>query len=121
LDRPDISGRAFNISSSVALTWNEFLIAFAKALGATPVRRIPPRMLRIETKFLAPVRRIAAIAVRSAATEAITPSLAALWRQDIRIDCSAAEAALALPRTPPDRMIAAAVVRPHALMEHALS
>ena len=38
-----------------------------------------------------------AMAVRVAATEAITPSLAALWRQDIRIDCTAARAALALP------------------------
>jgi nucleoside-diphosphate-sugar epimerase len=120
LDAPDVSGRTFNVSSSAGLTWNEFLIAFAKALGATPVRRIPPRMLRIETKLLAPVRRIAAIAVRSPATEAISPSLAALWAQDIRIDCSAAEAALALPRTPPGRMIAAVVRHERSLIEPAL-
>jgi nucleoside-diphosphate-sugar epimerase len=121
LSAPDIAGKVFNVSSSAELTWNEFLIAFAKALGATPVRRVPQRILRIETKLLAPVRKIAAIAVRSPATEAITPSLAALWQQDIRIDCSAAETALALPRTPVDRMIAAAVVRrEQSLMEPAL-
>ena len=111
LNAPGISGRAFNISSSAELTWNEFFIAFAKALGATPVRRVPQRVLRIETKLLAPIRRIAAIAVRSSLTEAITPSLMSLWRQDIRIECSAAEDALALPRTPVDQMIAA--VLPH--------
>ena len=119
LDAPGISGKAFNISSSRELTWNEFLVAFAKALGATPVRRIPPRMLRIETKLLAPIRRIAALAIRSPATEAITPSLAALWRQDIRIDCAAAEAALALPRTSADRMIAATLR--HQMREPVLS
>jgi hypothetical protein len=71
--------------------------------------------------LLAPVRRIAAIAVRSPATEAITPSLAALWAQDIRIDCSAAEAALGLPRTSTDWMIEAAVRHERGLVEAALS
>ena len=121
LDAPNVSGLAFNISSSAELTWNQFLIAFAKALGATPVRRIPPRMLRIETKLLAPIRRIASMAVRSPATEAITPSLAALFRQDIRIDCSAAEAALSLRRTTPEQMIAATLRDERALKESALS
>jgi 2-alkyl-3-oxoalkanoate reductase len=121
LDAPDILGRAFNVSSSADLTWNEFLVAFAKALGATPVRRIAPRTLRIETKILAPVRRIAGIVARSPVTEAITPSLAALWGQDIRIDCTAAEQALALSRTTPDRMIAAAVRHENGLTEPALS
>ena len=105
LDAPDISGQAFNVSSSAELTWNAFLMAFGRALGATPVRRIPSRRLRIETKLLAPVRRIAGMAVRWPATEAITPSLAALWRQDIRIDCTAARSALWLPQTPVGQMI----------------
>ena len=117
----DLSGQVFNVSSSADLTWNEFLVAFGKALGATPVRRISPRMLRLETKVLAPVRRIAAMAVRSPATEAITPSLAALWRQDIRIDCTAAEIALALPRTPPDRMIAMSLKQGQPRLERTLS
>jgi nucleoside-diphosphate-sugar epimerase len=109
LDAPDIAGRAFNVSSTNELTWNEFLVAFAMALGATPVRRIPARTLRIETTLLAPLRRIGSLIGRAPVTEAITPSLAALWRQDIRIDCSAAEAMLGLLRTPVDQMIAAAV------------
>ncbi len=121
LDAPEASGMTFNISSSAELTWNEFLIAFAKALGATPVRRISPRMLRIETKLLAPVRRIAAMALRSPATEAITPSLAALWAQDIRIDSRAAEAVLGLPRTTVGQMIAVAVLHEGSLKEPALT
>jgi 2-alkyl-3-oxoalkanoate reductase len=112
LDADVMPGQAFNISSAAELTWNEFLVAFGKALGATPVQRIPSRTLRIETKLLAPIRRVAGMAIRSPATEAITPSLAALWRQDIRIDCTAAEQALALPRTTTERMIASVVGRP---------
>ena len=119
LDAPDVCGQAFNVSSSSDLTWNAFLIAFAKALGATPVRRIPSRTLRIETKLLAPVRRIAGLAIRSPVTEAITPSLAALWRQGIQIDCRAGEKALSLSRTTPERMIAAVTTQPRSVREPA--
>ena len=121
LESPQVSGRTFNVSSACDLTWNAFLVRFGKALGATPVRRISARRLRIETKLLAPVRRVAAMAVGSPWTEAITPSLAALWRQDIRVDCAAAEAALATPRTPVDEMIAAVVRTEGAARERAFS
>ena len=57
LDARGIAGETFNLSSSAELTWNEFLVRFAKALGATPVKRIAPRMLKLETKLLAPVRK----------------------------------------------------------------
>jgi|tagenome__1003787_1003787.scaffolds.fasta_scaffold20926772_2 nucleoside-diphosphate-sugar epimerase len=109
LDAPEAAGRTFNISSTAALTWNEFLVRFARALGATPVKRVPSRMLKLEVKVLAPLCKIAGKAVHAPWTEAITPSLAALWAQDIHIDSSAAVAALSMPQTPPDQMIAAAV------------
>jgi nucleoside-diphosphate-sugar epimerase len=109
LDAQGVCGQAFNVSSVVDLTWNEFLVAFGKAIGATPIRRISSRQLRMETKVLAPLRRIAALGLRSAATEAITPSLAALWQQDIRIDCTAACAMLGLRPATVAQMIAAVV------------
>ena len=109
LDAPRVSGQAFNVSNPARLTWNEFLMRFGIALGATPVRRITPRMLKIETKLLAPVRRVAAKGTHHPATEAITPSLAALWAQDIRIDSSAASRVLGMPITSIEQMIAAAV------------
>lgn len=119
LQAQGVSGRAFNVSSPADLTWNEFLVSFAKALGATPVARVSARSLKIETRLLAPVRRVASKVVHSPLTEAITPSLAMLWSQDIRIDSSAAEAALSLPRTPPDRMIAAVVSQRQLIQEAA--
>jgi nucleoside-diphosphate-sugar epimerase len=109
MDAPGVTGRTFNVSSSAELTWNEFLVRFARALGATPVKRISPRMLKVETNLLAPMRKIAGKALHSPATEAVTPSLGALFAQDIRIDSRAAVAALSMPQTPVDPMIAAAV------------
>lgn len=109
MDAPDVSGRAFNISSPAELTWNQFLMTFGRALDATPVRRIPARVIKIETKILAPFRRIAAKATKAPWTEAITPSLIALFQQDIRIDSSAARSALWLHHTTPAQMIAAAL------------
>jgi nucleoside-diphosphate-sugar epimerase len=109
LDTPGMSGEAFNISSVCDLTWNEFLIALGKAIGAVPIRRISARRLRVETRVLAPILRIVGRAVRGSATEAITPSLAALWRHDIRVDCTAARSALDLRQTPVQDIIAAVV------------
>jgi 2-alkyl-3-oxoalkanoate reductase len=109
LDAPGITGRVFNISSNCELTWNEFFKTFGQELGAVPIRRLSARRLQIETQILAPVRRVMAMAVRSPWTEAVTPSLAALWRQDIRIDCAAARRLLVLPATSVDEMIGSVV------------
>jgi nucleoside-diphosphate-sugar epimerase len=109
LDAPGAAGRAFNVSGPEVPTWNEFLVRFGIALGATPVRRVTPRALRLETRLLAPLRRIAAKAVDHPATEAVTPSLAALFAQDIRIDSSAAAGVLGMPATPVGQMIDASV------------
>lgn len=121
LDAPDVGGRVFNVSSPADQTWNQFLMMFGKALGATPLRRVPARMLRVETKLLAPFRRVAAKATKAPWTEAITPSLAALFRQDIRIDSSAARSALWLPQTTPEQMVAAALRDDRTKQELALS
>ena len=112
LEAPSIGGRTFNVSNPDIPSWNDFLIRFGIALGATPIRRIPERALRIETKWLAPLRRIAGKRLKHPATEAITPSLAALFAQDIQIDSSAAATVLAMPATPIARMIETALRRP---------
>jgi hypothetical protein len=78
-------------------------------------------MLRVETKVLAPFRRVAAKATQAPWTEAITPSLAALFRQDIRIDSSAARNALWLPQTTPEQMVAAVLRDDRTKQELALS
>jgi 2-alkyl-3-oxoalkanoate reductase len=109
LGAPDASGRTYNVSSSAELTWNAFLKQFAQALGATPVRRIPGWSMKLETKLLAAPRRIGSKFVRHAATEALTPSLSALFTQEVTIDFTAMQRQLGVEPTSMERMIVEAV------------
>lgn len=102
---PGVATRAYNLAMANAPDWNAYLIAFARALGAVPVRRIGARRLKIETKLLAPPLKIAEIVAGKAGRgEAvpppIPPSLARLFRQDIRLVSDRAEAELGVRWTP---------------------
>lgn len=102
---PGAPGRAFNIAMSGPPTWNEYLIAFAIALGATPVRRMTMRRWSIETKLLAPPLKVAELAlgrmpfIGRRLPPAIPPSFRRLCTQEIRLDVSAAEDILGLKWT----------------------
>lgn len=92
--------RTYNLAMRGQPSWNEFLVGFATALRAVPVRRITPRRLKIETKLLAPPLKIAEILCRSARIDPhrlpppIPPSLLRLMSQDIRLDSTRAETEL---------------------------
>jgi nucleoside-diphosphate-sugar epimerase len=102
LRRTAVEGQAFNLAMNAPPTWNEYLIAFARSLGAVPVARIGRRQLKIEAKLLAPPLKIAEILCRKARIgaahlpEAMPPSLLRLFQQDIRLDVARAEQALQL-------------------------
>ncbi len=99
---PGVAGQAFNLAMPRPPTWNEYFIAFARALGAVPVARIGRQRLKIETKLLAPPLKIAEILCSKAGVtalhlpEAIPPSLLRLWQQDIRLDVTRADQLLQL-------------------------
>jgi nucleoside-diphosphate-sugar epimerase len=99
---PGLDGQAFNLAMAQPPTWNEYLVAFARALGAVPVARIGGRWLKIETKLLAPPLKIAEIVCSKAGLptarlpEAVPPSLLRLFQQDIRLDSAHAEQSLQL-------------------------
>jgi nucleoside-diphosphate-sugar epimerase len=105
LDAPGVSGQAFNVSNPTVPSWNEFLVRFGLALNAAPIRRITARQLKLETKLLAPACRILARRFDHPLTEAITPSLLALFAQDIRLDPAAATRLLDMPATSVEQMI----------------
>ncbi|MFJ2994859.1 NAD-dependent epimerase/dehydratase family protein [Pandoraea sp. NPDC087047] len=104
LRRPEAGGQAYNLAMANAPRWNEYFIAYAMALGATPVKRIGGRRLKIETKLIAPALKIAEIAGRKIGLKglppALAPSLARLWQQDICLDASRAEKTFNLTWTP---------------------
>jgi nucleoside-diphosphate-sugar epimerase len=92
---PGMNGRAFNLATLEALSWNEFLSRFAIALCAVPVRRIGARRLKIEGKLLAPPLKILEIFGGRLGLRRLPPpipnSLLRLMAQDIKLDCRRAQ------------------------------
>ena len=92
---PDAEGRAFNLATPEVLSWNDFLIRFAIALRAVPVRRIGARRLSTESKLLAPPLKILEILGGKLGMRRlpppIPPSLMRLMAQDIRLDSRRAQ------------------------------
>jgi nucleoside-diphosphate-sugar epimerase len=101
-------GGTYNLAAPNPPTWNEYFVAYAKALGAVPARRISRRHLLLESKLLAPPLKIAELAVRAARLRGLAlpppmpPSLLALFRQRIRLNSTKATEQLGLRWTPLD-------------------
>ncbi|WP_322034092.1 NAD(P)-dependent oxidoreductase [Paraburkholderia sp. J76] len=104
LRTPASGAQAYNLAMAQAPRWNEYFVAYARILGATPVERIGMRRLAFETKVLAPALKIAEIAGRKiggvTVPPPLPPSLARLWQQDIRLDARRAQAAFGITWTP---------------------
>ncbi len=113
IQRPGIAGEAFNLGDRDPGTWNSYFMRFAQAIGATPVRRISGRWLKIETKLLAPLLKVGQIAggrvgLGQLAADPLPGSLLSLWQQDIQLDHRKADDYLGFARTPPDAALASA-------------
>jgi len=103
---PAAAGRAFNIAMAGPPSWNEYLIAYAIALGATPVRRMTRRRWMLESRLLAPPLKVAELTIgrfpfiARLVPPPIPPSFRRLCTQEIRLDVTAAEEILGLQWTP---------------------
>ena len=111
LQQPAAIGQTFNLAMEHPPTWNEYFIAFAKALGAVPVQRITRRQLVLETKALAIPLKAAEIALRPLGLGAklpppIPPSLLSLMRQEIQLDSTRALQMLGWSSRPLNQAIA---------------
>ncbi|WP_338662372.1 NAD-dependent epimerase/dehydratase family protein [Pararoseomonas sp. SCSIO 73927] len=110
LRRPEATGEAFNVSDPDPGDWNAYFLCLARAIGATPLRRIPGWQLKAE-KLAAYPLKVAEIGGRRArirTPDPMPPSLLRLFGQEITLDHRRADAGLGFPRTPPDRAIAEA-------------
>jgi 2-alkyl-3-oxoalkanoate reductase len=100
LSAPDAAGETFNATGDWPRpTWNEFLIRFARAIGATPVERISARRLQIEVKLLAPLLRGVALAAGPLRAgrlipDAMTPSFVRTFQQAITVSAAKTSARL---------------------------
>jgi nucleoside-diphosphate-sugar epimerase len=95
-------GQAFNIAAPNPPTWNEYLIRFGLLLGATPIRRVGARRLRLETKVLAiPLKLIEILLSRRVGryggiAPPITRSLLQSLQQDVVLDSAKADRILGM-------------------------
>ena len=106
LQRQDVEGHAFNLSLPDPPTWNQYLVAYGLALGATPIGRIGERRLKFETKVLSPLLKVIEIVGSKRGFgrrwPAIPPSLLSLMKQEIRLDVAKAEHSLEMNWKPLD-------------------
>jgi 2-alkyl-3-oxoalkanoate reductase len=111
LAAPDVAGEIFNATADWPRpTWNEFLIRFARTIGATPVERIPERKMQVEVKLLAPLLRGVALAAGPVGAgrfipDAMTPSFVRLLRQRITVSAAKTSAMLGTAHMPLDQAI----------------
>jgi nucleoside-diphosphate-sugar epimerase len=101
LRNPAAAGQAYNLAMAGAPSWNDYFLAFARALGAVPIVRLSERRLKIEGKLLAPPLKIAEILAAKVGRATLVPppipsSLVRLWRQEIRLSAEKAERDLGL-------------------------
>jgi 2-alkyl-3-oxoalkanoate reductase len=112
--QPGIEGEIFNVAVASKPTWNEYLIEFALALGAVPVRRLTRRRLAAEKKLFAPPLKVIEIAVGKLGLPAwlalppIPASLLATCAQNLALDVSKAERLFGTPWTPTADILRAA-------------
>jgi nucleoside-diphosphate-sugar epimerase len=108
---PDVVGETFNATADWPRpTWNDFLIRFARAIGATPVERISERKMQVEVKLLAPLLRGAALVAGPVGAgrfvpDAMTPSFVRTLRQRITVSADKTSAMLGTAHMPLDQAI----------------
>jgi nucleoside-diphosphate-sugar epimerase len=106
LEVREIAGEAFNLSLPDAPTWNGYFTAYARSLGATPIKRISPQRLAVELKVLAPLLKLGEMAGRIGPLRkwqpapAIRPWLTTLCRHEIRMSVERADSRLGMRWTP---------------------
>ncbi len=100
--------RVLNLVAPDSPRWNEYFAALALAIGATPLRRIPPLRLRLDAWVAGPVLQAArrwAPRATSGWPWPVTPQLVDLWARQLHLDGSAATQALGLAWVPCERAV----------------
>ncbi len=106
LSLPTSGVETFLLSGPSLPTWNDYFLAFARALGAVPLLRLPDWRLRVERTLFAPALKIsergfAAMGARSVRVpDPITPSLLRAFQLEASYDGAHAARVLGLRWTP---------------------
>ena len=97
---------AFNLAAPGSPRWNGYFVELAVEIGATPVRRVSKRQLRLDSVIAGPplkiLERLLQRAKRSTSglPEAMPPGVVRLWDQHIQLDSTLATQVLRLSWKP---------------------
>ena len=97
---------AFNLAAPDSPRWNDYFRDLALAIGATPLKRIPPRRIKTDAFIAGPVIKITEKLAdrlgvdRHGLPDPIPPALLRFFAQQIRLDSRKAEQRLGLKWTP---------------------
>lgn len=100
------SVRTYNLAAPDSPRWNEYFVDLALAIGATPVRRLSPLQLRLDTMLAGPPLKVAQILAKRLLGDArsvpvpLPPNLLGLWERHLQLDSSRAGRELDLQWTP---------------------
>lgn len=105
LDRDEAVGQAFNLADPDPVTWNRFLMDFARLIDAVPVHRLPGWQWKAEKLAALPLKALAILRDKAKLSglpvpDAITPSFARLFAQAVRYDPAHVDERLGFSRTP---------------------
>lgn len=95
----------YNLSNETPPTWNEYLMQYGHAIGATPIRRLPDWQITLEIKLLAPLFKVMQILVDRLKfpvdwiPDPITPSLMRNFQRDVVYDSGKAARTLTYQAT----------------------
>lgn len=98
--------RTYNLAAPDSPRWNEYFVDLALAIGATPVRRLSTRQLRLDAMLCGPALQAAQIVARRLLGHAglapvpMPPNLLGLWERHLQLDSRQAELELGLEWTP---------------------
>jgi nucleoside-diphosphate-sugar epimerase len=101
--------RTYNLAAPDSPRWNRYFVDLAVAIGATPVRRIPPLQLKMDAWVGGPPLKLAQKALARAGREPDTlpdplpPGLLGLWQRQLQLKSDPAQRDFDLQWTPYDR------------------
>jgi len=104
----DGTGQAFNVSDPEPEEWNAYFMKLGRAIGATPVRRLSGRRMKVEKLAAFPLKAMEILGRKAKlrTPDPMPPSLLRLFQQDIVLDHRQADAGLGFRRTPPAEALA---------------
>ncbi|MBE7941706.1 MULTISPECIES: NAD(P)-dependent oxidoreductase [Ramlibacter] len=107
--------RIYNLAAPDSPRWNDYFRDLALAIGATPLRRVSARRLRLDAKLMGPPLKLLEIAARRLGRDPralpvpLPPGLLGVFERQLRLRSELAEEELGLRWTPYAQVLSRAV------------